>query len=296
MLSACKYGHPLLAVPGEKGSEVDAYSLGQTTFTREWHFLCLRTGVHIGLFTVSKTYNSLNRLIEKENYKDTWFGVCDGPNRFISKKTHYDTLGRKTMVRYSIEQNGFGSYPVFDETDYYKNGKKIKSPGTRRRQIINLHPDTTDKYIIVFRCDTPEGPSYNIIMGYNAFKNSNKFGHDDSKLLIIKTIDRYIKNKDRDTIILNADTMHWFVGADLDSWIGNEVDGVTHELLDNGNVKIYDVPNKKYLKQVLRRKERWHSNGCFARHGVSWFFRDVKTHKEIMEYEIDDKRIIRARF
>ena len=133
-------------------------------------------------------------------------------------------------------------------------------------------------------------------MGYNAFKNSTHFGHEDSKQYIIETIDKYIKNKARDTIVLNADTINWFYAKDIDSWIGNEIDGVIHELLDSGNLKIYDIPNKRYLKQILKRKERWRSHGCFARHGISWFYRDVKTHKEIEEYEIDDKRVIRARF
>jgi hypothetical protein len=295
-LASCRYGTPLLKFPKEAKAPITTDSLGNKEFERSWNFLCMRTGVHIGYFRISKYYDKQGRLKEIENYKNTWIGVCDGPNRWISKKVYYDTLGHKSSVNYSVEQDGWGSYTILDKTDYYKNGKKIGSTEPKRKQVITLHPDTTDKYVIVFRCDTPEGPSYNILMGYSVFKNAKGFVEDDSKKFIIKTIDKYIKNKDRDTIVLNADTMHWFYAKDIDSWIGNEIDGVIHELLDSGNVKIYDVTNKKYLKQVLKRKERWRSHGCFERHGISWFYRDVKTHKEIMEFEIDDKRIFRARF
>jgi hypothetical protein len=295
-LAACRYGRPLLAVPEADGRAVDIGSIGQREVSRAWHFICLRSGVHIGEFIITRTYDKNGRFIEKDREKNTWSGCCDLPSRLFTQEIKYDSLGQKKEVNYSVEQNGYAVYPLSGWTDYYKNGVKIRSSKPRRRQVITLHPDTTDKYIVVFRCDTPDGPSYNILMGYSAFKNSNQFGHDDSKAYIIKTIDKYIKNKARDTIVLNADTMNWFYAKDLDSWIGNEIDGVIHELLDSGNVKIYDIPGKKYLKQVLKRKERWRSHGCFARHGISWFYRDVKTHKEIMEFEIDDKRIIRARF
>ena len=60
-------------------------------------------------------------------------------------------------------------------------------------------------------------------------------------------------------------------------------------------MKIYDVTNKRYVKNVLKRKERWSIGGCFANHGKSWVYMDALTHKEITEYVIYDK-IIRARF
>jgi hypothetical protein len=296
VLSACRYGAPLLKFPKESRAPITTDSLGNKEYHRAWNFLCMRTGVHIGYFAITEYYDKQGRLKETEKYKDTWVGCCDCPNRWITKEIYYDTLGHRSNVHYSVVEDGWGSSTILDKTDYYKNGKKVGSTEPKRKQVITLHPDTTDKYVIVFRCDTPDGPSYNILMGYSVFKNAKGFVEDDSKKFIINTIDKYIKNKTRDTIVLNADTMHWFIASDVDSWIGMETEGAIQELMDSGNVKVYDVAHKKYLKQVLKRKERWRSHGCFERHGISWFYRDVKTHKEITSYEIDDKRIIRARF
>lgn len=96
---------------------------GEKEFVKEWSFLCLRTGVHIGLFSKRYTYDNHNRLIGRENWKDTWFGVCDGPNRWFTKEVYYDTLGRKIRVRHNAVQDGFGSSTLVDRTTYYHNNK-----------------------------------------------------------------------------------------------------------------------------------------------------------------------------
>jgi hypothetical protein len=160
-----------------------------------------------------------------------------------------------------------------------------------QKKTIILHPDTSERYIIVYKGDS-EDFNFNILMGYNAFRNSKQFGHDESKKTIIHSIDLYIKNKNRDTIILNSDTMPWLTATDGVSWINNETYDVIEEMLDSGKVSIYDVANKKYVKQIIRKKEKWRIKGS---HGKSWVYMDAMTHKEIIYFNIYGETV-RAKF
>jgi hypothetical protein len=120
LFSACRYGQPILAVPGERDSfAID--SLGHKSHSQEWYFICMRTGLHIGSFINSKTYDKHNRLIEKDKEKTTWQGCCDLPAKFYMKEIYYDSLGRKDSVRYFAQQNGWADYPLSDNTVYYKH-------------------------------------------------------------------------------------------------------------------------------------------------------------------------------
>lgn len=126
LFTACRYGRPWLTVPTEDKDTYHVDSSGQTQY-HEAYFLCLRTGIHTGLLTVSKTYDKKGRLIEEEREKNTWIGVCDGPNRWITKEIHYDTLGKVNKIRYEVVQDGWGSRTIVDKSIIYHHGRRVRS-------------------------------------------------------------------------------------------------------------------------------------------------------------------------
>ena len=68
VLSACRYGAPLLKFPRESRAPITTDSLGNKEFERSWDFLCLRTGLHTGYFRISRYYDKQGRLTEIEKY------------------------------------------------------------------------------------------------------------------------------------------------------------------------------------------------------------------------------------
>jgi hypothetical protein len=119
VLSSCQYGRPLLVFPNFSGKEVKIDSSGQKEVHKGWGFLCLRTGVHMGRFSITKTYNKSNQLVKKDTRKNTWHGCCDLPGKLFRKEIYWDTLGRKVDIHYSIIQEGYGAHLLLDSTYYF---------------------------------------------------------------------------------------------------------------------------------------------------------------------------------
>jgi hypothetical protein len=171
--------------------------------------------------------------------------------------------------------------------------------GQRKNDII-LHADSSDKYILVYRTD-----NFNILIGYNAFAKSKIL---DSEYIKGSTL-RYIDSmkKYRNTIYLNSDSIcsdstmihdiaYWSLLTD----VFQETQSVIANLIDSGNVRIYNCDTKRYLNRVIRRKEKWRSReswgyGHESRKGESWFYRDYESHRMVFQSLIYMKGMIKER-
>lgn len=119
IFSSCRYGKPILTAFKEKSVKQDT-AKGETTITKRWSFLCIRTGINIGYFELTKTYNSQHILIRKDKYKNTMNGgkrsCCDCPNRSYDKTIFYNSHGKKEKIIYYVVQGGYGSSVLVDKT------------------------------------------------------------------------------------------------------------------------------------------------------------------------------------
>jgi hypothetical protein len=101
---SCRFSRPILSVQDRKRKE-NIDSLKEKVVYRHHIYPCFRTGIALGGYTTAKTYNAHNRLIEKSIYKKSDAFMMDGNVRSFFKHIYYDTLGRKTKIRYIIHQN-----------------------------------------------------------------------------------------------------------------------------------------------------------------------------------------------
>ena len=115
-LISCRFSRPILSVQDRKWKEsID--SLKEKIVYRHHIYPCFRTGIALGGYTIAKTYNANNRLIEKSIYKKSDAFMMDGNVRSFLKQVYYDTLGHKTKIRYVIHQNyGRGGSTEMDTT------------------------------------------------------------------------------------------------------------------------------------------------------------------------------------
>jgi hypothetical protein len=119
IVSSCRYGKPILTAFKEKSVKQDT-TKGETTITKSWNFLCMRTGINVGIFELTKTYNSHHILICKEKFKNSMNGgrrrCSDCPNRIYEKNIFYNSHGKKIKITYFVRQGGFGSTDLVDKT------------------------------------------------------------------------------------------------------------------------------------------------------------------------------------
>lgn len=162
--------------------------------------------------------------------------------------------------------------------------------GMGQNALITLHPDTSDRYVIVYKADTANGLNYNILMGFDTFYHSHKYKNIAEWKDIIYSIDSVITHKIIDTIVLNGNYGLWTHTSDMVMVIDKETKGVIKELLDKGNVRIYDAVNGNYIKQILRKKEDYELDNCYRRARKVWIYRDAVTNKEIYELPIYDRK------
>lgn len=129
----------------------------------------------------------------------------------------------------------------------------------QKKSNITLHADSTDKYILVYT----EG-NYSILIGYDAFTKSKILDSEYAKGNTIKYIDSM--KRIRKIIYLNADSIctalcKTDVGQDFEQAnIFQEAQSVVTNLIDSGNVKIFDNKNKIYLSKLVKKKKKWRSH------------------------------------
>lgn len=115
-IASCKFNKPLVTIPNGKYVTVD--TLTQNSIKTKYSlYLSLRNGISIGSISVQKTYNSDNKIISKQIFKQTHAWLKDGNNRYYLKKISYDSIGQTSKVHYKIHQNyGRAGKTVYEKT------------------------------------------------------------------------------------------------------------------------------------------------------------------------------------
>lgn len=80
----------------------------------------MRTGIYVGIFTLTKTYNRHHILIREEKTKNSGGGgerkCCDLPFRAYKKTIFYNSHGKKIKIKYLVGKAGYRPTDIVNKT------------------------------------------------------------------------------------------------------------------------------------------------------------------------------------
>ncbi len=127
--------------------------------------------------------------------------------------------------------------------------------------LITLHSDSTDSYILSYYiCGR-----YRIEIGYNAYFKE-LFLHGMSEKDIAITIKRYVDSVKTHKRFVPLFTQPMVMLTDSlrrDFELNMYVEEIVRDLLNTGNIKVYDFRKKHYLQQVIGKKRTTPESGYY---------------------------------